>query len=323
MRSPKYMSPTSLKTFESNDVEYYLRYLADDRPDRDPQTEPMSVGSAFDAHVKSYLVEKLFGKAEGKYELTTLFEAQVEPVNRDFALKAGKHCFDVYKKSGALSDLMIELNKSVGEPRFEFSVQGAIGGEREGKFRNIGVPLLGKPDVFFINSQGAHCIFDWKVNGYCSQSGASPAKGYIGLRNEEGGNKGHHKDAQPMIFNGIIINMSDFLESINTDWATQLAIYAWLIGEDIGAEFVVGIDQLACRRGEIRIAQHRYKVSSDFQNQLFERLVIAWSIINSEHFFRDMSLKDSKARCKVLDGRAEAIRGEGSSQDEWFKEFVR
>ena len=323
MRTPKYMSPTSLKTFESNDVEYYLRYLADDRPDRDPQTEPMSVGSAFDAHVKSYLVEKLFGKAEGKYELATLFEAQVEKHNRDFALKAGKHCFDVYKKSGALSDLMIELNKAVGDPRFEFSIQGAIGGEREGKFRNIGVPLLGKPDVFFINSQGAHCIFDWKVNGYCSKSGASPSKCYIGLRNEAGGNKGHHKDAIPMMFNGIVINIADFLESVNVDWATQLAIYAWLIGEDIGSEFVVGIDQLACRKGEIRIAQHRYRISPDFQNLLFERLVIAWSVINSDHFFRDMSLEDSKARCKVLNGRAEAIRGEGSSADNWFKEFVR
>lgn len=323
MRLPKYMSPTSLKTFEDDPVKYYLRYLADDRPDRDPQTEPMSVGSSFDAHVKSYLVEKLFGKAEGKYELTALFEAQVERHNRDFALKAGKHCFDVYKKSGALADLMIDLNKSVGDPKFEFSIQGAIGGEREGKFRDIGIPLLGKPDVFFINSQGCHCIFDWKVNGYCSKSGASPTKGYIGLRNSEGGNKGHHKDAHPMVINGIMINIAFFLEDVNMGWATQLAIYAWLIGEDIGAEFVIGIDQLACRKGDIRIAQHRSKISPDFQNLLFERLVIAWSVINSDHFFRDMSIEDSRMRCKLLDGRAEAVRGEGSSSDEWFKEFVR
>lgn len=323
MRRPKYMSPTSLKTFESDSVTYYLRYLADDRPDRDPQTEPMAVGSAFDAYVKSYLVEKLFGKAEGKYELQTLFEAQVEKQNRDVAWVAGQHCFSSYRKSGALADLMLELNKSVGEPRFEFSVQGAIGGEREGKFRNIGIPLLGKPDVFFINSEGARCIFDWKVNGYFSKSGASPTKGYIGLRDESGRNKGHHRDAQPMVFNGIVINMSTFLELINVDWATQLSIYAWLIGEDIGSEFVVGIDQLACRNKVIRVAQHRYKVSTLFQNLLFERLVIAWSVINSNHFFRDMSLEESQARCNVLDGRAEALRGEGSSADLWFKEFVR
>ena len=52
MRTPKYISPSALKLFEKNPTEYYLKYLADAHPPRSPQTQPMSVGSAFDAFVK-------------------------------------------------------------------------------------------------------------------------------------------------------------------------------------------------------------------------------------------------------------------------------
>lgn len=68
--------------------------------------------------------------------------------------------FECYLKSGALSNMMIELNRAAGEPRFEFSIQGTVSGE-------VGeIPLLGRPDIFFINDQGARVIWDWKVNGF-------------------------------------------------------------------------------------------------------------------------------------------------------------
>src|SRR4051812_14365124 len=112
MRKIEYLSPTSLELFYKNQQEFYLRYLSDKRPPRIPQDRPMSVGSSFDAHAKSYLHQNLFGKGhDPKFDLKNLFEAQVEPQNRDWALAAGQHAFDVYKRSGALADLMLDLQK--------------------------------------------------------------------------------------------------------------------------------------------------------------------------------------------------------------------
>ncbi len=328
MRQPKYMSPTSLKTFESDQQEYYLRYLADERPPRFPQTQPMSIGSSFDAHVKAYLHESLFGKGSNPaYELDAIFTAQVEEHNRDWARAAGLYAFNLYKKYGALADLMLELEKSIGDPRFEFTVQGAVGGER---LRTAGVPLLGKPDVSFLNLEGMRCIFDWKVNGFCSKRGHSPMKGYAMLRGDEHRNLNNwHKDAMVMDHRGMKINVAHYLEDCNVDWATQITIYGWLLGEDIGGDFIAGIDQLACKPitgldyPAILVAEHRTRISEKFQVELFDRLVNAWAIINSDHFFRDLSIEESQEKCKALDGYAKTLEGDGSSQDKWFADIAR
>jgi len=156
MRQPKYLSPSSLACFYNDRTAYYLRYLADNRPPREKQTKPMAVGSAFDAYVKAHLEKCLFGK-----ELfEELFESQVEEHNRDWAREAGKHVFDAYRVSGALKDLLIELQQSKEPPVFEGTINEEVNG----------VPLLGKPDVFFINKYDAHIIFDWKVNRQCRKT---------------------------------------------------------------------------------------------------------------------------------------------------------
>ncbi len=330
MRQPKHFSPTSLSLFYSNPTEYYLMYLADNRPDKFPQTKPMSIGSSFDAYVKSYLHEKLFGKGhDPKFDLTTLFEAQVEPQNRDWALPAGEYAFDIYKRSGALSDLMLDLQKAVGEPRFELEVKGVIDGYREGITLDVGgVPLLGKPDVFYINKMGAHVVLDWKVNGFCSNSAISPMQGYVRLR-ENSLNRGQHKNCQLMSLNGVMINVGQFLEELNEDWGRQLAIYGWLCGEDVGSDFIVAIDQLVCKpmpgmpRPHIRVAEHRLRIRPEFQWKVFAQAQQAWAIINSDHFFRDLSLEESKLRCQALDGVTDALKGDGTTNDKWFAQATR
>ena len=178
MRTPEYLSPTSLKKFEGNPDDAYLTYLADHKPPRLPQTLPMSVGSAFDAYVKSYLHNALFGNygAGDAYARDAIFEKQVEAHNRDWAKLAGEHVFKDYLACGALSDLMLELSTAVNQPRFEFEIKGPI------ETRIGGIPMLGKPDVFFINSEGARVVYDWKVNGYCSNSPTSPMPGYVMVR---------------------------------------------------------------------------------------------------------------------------------------------
>ena len=85
----------------------------------------MSVGGSFDAYAKSALHEQLFGKgAAPQFEFQTIFENQVEPHNRDFAIEAGKYIFDCYVLTGAFEELLAMLEKSKEPPRFEFEVRG-------------------------------------------------------------------------------------------------------------------------------------------------------------------------------------------------------
>lgn len=330
MRKPEYLSPTSIGLFYENLDEFYRNYLAGDKPPRFPQTQPMSVGSSFDAYVKSHLHEALHGKGtDPRFELKTLFEAQVEPDNRDWAWRAGCYAFMEYRKSGALSDLMLELQGSISTPKFELEVKGVVNGQKDGVTRNIGeVPLLGKPDVFFMNKDGAHVILDWKVNGFCSKYNTSPMQGYVRLR-QDGQNKGQHKNAQLLPFRGIMINASGALEDYNEQWARQLAIYAWLCGQDIGGDFVVAVDQIVCKPSgmpdmpDIRVAAHRLKLRPNYQWKVFADAQFVWEVINSNHIFRNLSLEDSQAKCAALDRQCSDLVGKGSEDDKWFSELTR
>lgn len=331
MRCPAYMSPTSLKVFESNREEYYIRYLAEARPPKLPQTQPMSIGSAFDAYIKSYLHYALFGNY-GMFEKETIFEKQVEPHNRDWARVAGGYAFDVYKQCGALADMMLELGTAVNAPRFEFDLLGEID-------TNIGpVPIMGKPDVYFINGEGGRVILDWKVNGYCSRSATSPMKGYVMCRDgwrslskkPSAGNRMPHKDCIPTLFKGLKINSQEYMEDLNAEWAAQLTMYAWLLGEEIGSQdLIVGVDQIVGQPsgnseeclcslvpGELikrkfehrvpwlRIASHRVRIGATYQFDLRGRLESAWNAITSGHIFTGRDRADSDVLCAVLEEQA-------------------
>lgn len=295
MKTIEYLSPTSISKYIESPEDFYLRYLADVSPPREPQTQAMSVGSAFDAYVKSYLHNSLFGNTDSRFEFNTIFESQVEVHNRDFAKAAGYDCFDVYKKTGALNDLMIMLSKASNTPRFEFELHGVIHSRDMG-----GVILLGKPDVHFISEKGVNVILDWKVNGYCSQ--ASPKKGYLRSRPDNA----RHKEVLSAWFEDIEYNTALTLDQVDVDWARQLSIYSWLLGMDVGSKFIVAIDQLACRATGIRIAEHRAMVDINFQHSLYERAQQIWDRVHSNHYFQDMVLEDSIAKCTMLEDMAKA-----------------
>jgi hypothetical protein len=283
-----------------------------------PQTKPMSVGSAFDAFVKNYLYEGLVGKNPA-YELATLIEKQVESQNRDWALVAGRNCFDQYKESGALSDLIREMEGAIGKPSFEFEIRGPI--EWDGET----IPcLLGKPDLFFTNKEGIRVMYDFKVNGYCSKSGVSPIKGYVKLRP---GNT-QHRDCHPIMFCGIMVNAAEYLEAVDQSWADQLATYLWLVGEPVGTQkAVAGIEQLACKpEGNsvaVRIASHRNRVSRAWQETLFKRYKAMDDTIRSGWIFREMSEAESRARQELLDQRAANVAPGNDSLDDWFNQSSR
>ncbi len=288
-----YLSPTSVRLFTQDPELFYLRYLAKNKMKREPQTQPMSIGSAFDAYTKSYLHERLFGKgANPQFDLEALFEAQVEEHNRDWAWHNGQYVFDAYKKAGCVADLMMELNQAVGTPRFEIKVQAEI----------EGVPLLGIPDIFFINGLGARVIYDWKVNGYCAKSLKSPMAGYIKLR-EAGKEVKSHRDCVLLLWRGIYINAAIFMTG---DWADQLTIYSWLMGEPVGSEEIVfGVDQICGPKDRLRFATHRLRITPEYQFHLLDLVKDTWKAIEEDWIFRDLDIEESRDRCRLLESEIE------------------
>lgn len=308
MRIPKYLSPSQIALWHSNKDEYYLQHLAETRAPRQPQAIYMSIGSSFDAYVKSAMYETLFGKgADPRFEFDAIFTEQVEAHNRDWAREHGQYVFDCYKQCGAYDELLELLQQSKYAPQFEFTATGTINE----------VPLLGKPDLRFVHSSGAHVILDWKVSGYCSKSATSPCKNYRLVRDcwdtavakPTRGNGTAHKDYQPIVWKGVEIH-SGWLEDANEDWANQLAIYAWMLGEPVGnQDVVVCIDQICGKpigtdRPLLRVANNRARISTIHQQNLLDRLNKCWLAIISGHIFEDMTLEDSKARCEVLEQQA-------------------
>ena len=293
MRTPKYLSPTSVSLWEKSVEDFYCKYLADNKLPREPQTQPMSIGSAFDAFAKSYLHEKLFGVgADPRYDKKALFEEQVSSHNRDWAWENGEYVFEEYKKAGCLADMLVEMGTAIGTPRFEFTINDDISG----------VPLLGKPDIFFINAEGARVVYDWKVNGYCAKRNTSPAKGYVKLRP---GDK-MHRDCILLKKLGVYINVGLYLEDVKDDWARQLAIYSWLLGEGIGSESVIfGIDQIVGPATKLRFATHRLRIRPDYQFELIALIQQIWETIESGWIFRDMIESESLERQALLDQQIE------------------
>lgn len=326
MRIPKSLSYSALSLWERDQDEFYIRYLSDHAAPRLPQERPMAVGSSFDAYVKADLHAALFGTGSNpRFEFQAIFEDQVEPQCRDFALEAGKIVYDAYKLAGAYDDLLKQLQQSVEPPRFEFKVDGTIGG----------APFTGKPDCRFVLDLGEgriHCIYDWKVHGYCSKYGASPSKGYMtcldGFKAAKP-SRSHGKEHGLFLafnFRGLTIN-SGFMEFCNSEYADQLCLYGWLLGEKVGDESVVcGIEELCAKPGDpptLRYARHRGRVKSEYQLALEARVKKCWDAISSGYIFADLSPEDSKARCEVLDEMAVGLMSDGSDLDKWFNEVTR
>jgi hypothetical protein len=329
MRIPKSLSYSSMSLWYKDQDEFYIRYLAEHAAPRLPQEQPAAVGSAFDAYVKSMLAHALFGwEMPAQFEFGTIFESQVEPQNRDFALAAGKRVLKAYKLCGAYDALLNLLCKSIEPPRFEFKVDGTLNG----------VPFTGKPDCRFVLDLGQgriSCIFDWKVRGYCSKYGASPSKGYStcldGFKSEKPSRSQgkEHAMYKAMDFRGMAIN-SGYMEYCNDEYADQLCLYGWLLGEEIGNENVVlGIEELVAKfMGEgnpptLRYARHRGRVKADYQQNLAERVTTCWHAITSGHVFSGLSREDSDARCQVLEQMSVGLASDGSALDQWFNDVTR
>lgn len=299
MRKIKYLSPTALKQFESEPAEFYMTRLAEVKPPKIQQTRPMGVGSAFDAFVKSYLYDVFHGNAKGtEYELKTLFNTQVEN-DREWLWEAGKYAFEQYRDCGALADIVgvLRLGYNI---KFESTVERVVSG----------VPLLGKPDLSMTLNNSVF-ILDWKVNGFCGKYNTSPAKYYVNVY----GGRGHgtpHKKVLPRERDGVMI-CEYGLDEVNKDWASQTTTYTWCLGVPVGTPTICGIDQLACNGKkltgefpEIRVAQIRCLIDSEFQEQLIARYQKCWETAGSRDLMKEY-LNSFDIDIDVLDEEADAL----------------
>jgi hypothetical protein len=325
MRTTKGLSPTSLHLWENDRDEFYLKYLADNKRPDSGQTEAMAVGSAFDAYVKAALHKDLFGNDDGgKYSVDFLLLQQVDPVCMPFAIRAGKECLDCYVACRCYDELLRDMEKSTKTPRFEFTLYGEAGG----------VPLMGKPDCWYHNT--VDVTLDWKVEGFCSAHPTSPKKLHKTCRDtwvpsdtlkatRGGGEPKPHKDYLEMDHHGHTIG-SHWLEDVDKKWADQIAIYSWLLGMPVGDEKTVTcIDQLACKPNPlqgteerlhplIRVAQHRCRISPEWQLSLLGRLQSCWASLQTGHIFDELPRSESDERCELLD--MQIYSSGGGEQDE-------
>jgi len=336
MRKPLYLSPTSIAKWRADRKEFFFTYLAENRPPRLEQTKPMSVGSSFDAYVKAYLMRRLFG---GEDQFESLFEQQVDSHNQEWAREAGLQAFILYKESGALADLCLELDAASTEPRFEFKVQGNVNHES----LVDGVPFLGRPDLYFtiVNPDGSvsHVIIDWKVNGWCAKRAPSPVKGYLNCRTWKHGldkkyvqnqcaaddvinlalgtwsNKAHPQ-ATAMMSGGLMIDVGHKMEDLNLGWATQETIYAWVLGVPVGEEFICGIDQLV---GRNRVSSIRNRVSATFQTNLLDEAANIWTRIKLGAIFDE----DNAEKIKMLSEYQEAYERDTNPHKDWLESILR
>lgn len=311
MRIPEYLSPTSIALYEEDTELFYMRYLCEQRLRRDPQTLPMSIGSSLDAYVKAALHEAIFGKgADPRFEFQTIFESQVEVQNRDWALDHGKYCFEFYKSSGAYFDLLADLLQASNSPRFEFEIKGIVSTDMGDEDTTL--LLSGKPDVYYLNKDNHPIILDFKVNGWCSKNAKSPEPGFLRIRDISGNNAGAHKNAIVKLRNGVAYSAAHPLETVERKWARQLAIYGWLLGEQVGDEFFTFIDQFVCKPvgakyPVVRVAEHRTFVSAAFQKQVYEDAKLVWQAIKTGHVFLDRSRTASDQLCRTLDAKVAGV----------------
>lgn len=266
MRTPKYLSHSAIDLFRQNRQEYFRRYISEYKLPRPGQSQPMSIGSGFDAFVKYNLSKDL---GYNKFNLKELFNKQVDKTNWEWAWENSQWVFNEYRRLGAYTSLLDLLRTSIIEPRFEFEITEII----------EGVPIKGLPDLMFLAD--THVTIDFKVNGYCSKNGVKPKQTFV----HSFPSRVRKKIPLIIKYCGIEINAEDYFEIVNKSWAQQNVIYSWLMGQEVGSKYIIGIEQLAFKPGliwpELTVACHRGIPSAKYQRQLMDEIKEIWEIVLS------------------------------------------
>ena len=251
-RRPSFLSPSALLMAENMPNTFYLTRLVADPIPRQPQALSAAVGSAFDYFIKVLLINEKF---PNKKELLPDLRNGIE-TNLEEAFRAGQTAFNAYTNIFNIDDFTdteLHLSKVIE-----------------------GIPLTGKIDALSDYGGGIIIPFDWKVMGYTATVTTSPPPLYYrlweGIRPRP-----CHKD----YIDGISF------ESIDTNWATQLCTYGWLIGIPIYKEFPARIDALIFKNRTIRcIAQYCGWITKSFQYSVMQRYRNIWTEVNDSSYLK-------------------------------------
>ena len=296
---PFYLSPSSLWAIENTPCTFYLERLIQDCYEREPQSPPSAVGSAFDFFIKIHLAKHMSSRLnvkgnvlkmedlrnvlmrgmhsseqkalyQGKSVNDILWQTNVQPHMRTEAAGAGKLLFDEYNNAMPedweyrYDDIEIHSNYDL-------------------HWKGINIPLLGKADASVklpsiwkdrVNTKSVP--LDWKVKGYGSQ--ASPTKGYFDIWDKGEWKHKPHKD--------YYCNIP--MDSIDVNYATQLCTYGWMLGISPGTPFPAYIEQIVIRNNSIRVALYEGIITREFQLNLAERYYQAWTKLRSGRFLQDI-----------------------------------
>ena len=286
VKLPSYLSASSLKMIENMPSTFFIDRLSGEERLPEEQGLPASVGSAFDYFIKIYLAQKMewHGTVGGKLEnmRNTLYKGMysetergrfygksvseilwalnvTNPENKMEAAGAGKLIFEAYKKT--------PMSKPDAYVDIEIHSKYTL------KHNGTEVPMFGKGDAI-VKAPGGIAPKDWK----CSYGIVSPTKGYKTVwRN--GVNSSPHKDYKK----------DTPMELINPDWATQLCIYNWMMGNQIGNVSYGYIDQAFFKNNEVCIAEYEGVITPDFQHRVADRIVSAWNSLRDGSFLRRLA----------------------------------
>ena len=282
VKLPKYISPSALMALEGLPNTFYLQRLAPNPFPRDPQGPAAGVGSAFDSYVKHQLAKELgmegivydrliaetFGDKETLRKLPllkALLHSSIEGHNMEEAVGQGRDLAQKYFRYAE------KLNFTNLEICSKFYVEG--------------VPVYMKGDAEVKDKMtGLSVPLDWKVMGYGSKSGVSPAAGYMKL----------YQDAKvPVSHKNYREDIT--MEEINPKWATQLAVYGWqsvcggrLVKREEFINFPAYIDALIIRPTGVRVARYRGWITQDFQLRLLGRIHNAWNSLHDSSFVQSL-----------------------------------
>ena len=288
MREPKYLSPSAYLLYERSVDQYVQKYIAEPYLERDPQTRAMALGSGFDAYVKTYLSNEL--NIEEPFHLETLFNKQVDDELHTEIWSAAKDQFEKYRESGALTALLENLT-SGRNISFEQDVSQVV--ELDG----TPVPMRGFPDCYYTTAEEQLVIVDWKCNGYTSNYKKSPSKYFV----KEHGTGKSHKKVSPIVERGVLLQKDFCFSETDPKWATQLAIYSWMLGIPVGEAAVGQIEQLLISDSNTRLISYCGYISKNFQQSLAKKMARCWKSIQDKHYFPNLSKEDSDRRVRLIE----------------------
>ena len=126
---------------------------------------------------------------------------------------------------------------------------------------------------------------------------------------------------------GLTIN-AGYMEYCNDEYADQLCLYGWLLGEKPGDEDMVGmIEEIVAKPATpaptLRVANHRGRIKADHQQKLQES---RGPLLERYHHRRHLPRPEPRGKrraARSAGGHGREPRQDAGPYDNWFNEVTR